>query len=65
MKLVGHTTIGMTEYYNKQVIDESLAGSTGVDGSGEIAYIRGCFTDGGCQGSSIAIGLDTYKVLEM
>jgi integrase len=31
MKLVGHTTIGMTEYYNKRVIDESLAGITGAD----------------------------------
>jgi integrase len=31
MKLVGHTTIGMTEYYNKRVIDESLAGLTGAD----------------------------------
>jgi integrase len=26
MKLVGHTTVGMTEYYNKHIIDESLAG---------------------------------------
>jgi integrase len=31
MKLVGHTTIGMTEYYNKRIIDESLAGLTGAD----------------------------------
>jgi integrase len=31
MKLVGHTTIGMTEYYNKRVIDESLSGLTGAD----------------------------------
>jgi integrase len=31
MKLVGHTTVGMTEYYNKRVIDESLAGLTGAD----------------------------------
>jgi integrase len=31
MKLVGHTTIGMTEYYNKRVIDESLADITGAD----------------------------------
>jgi integrase len=31
MKLVGHTTIGMTEYYNKRVIDESLAGLAGAD----------------------------------
>jgi hypothetical protein len=31
MKLVGHTTIGMTEYYNKRLIDESLAGLAGAD----------------------------------
>jgi integrase len=31
MKLVGHTTIGMTEYYNKRIIDESLAGLAGAD----------------------------------
>jgi hypothetical protein len=31
MKLVGHTTIGMTEYYNKRVIDESLSGLAGAD----------------------------------
>jgi integrase len=31
MKLVGHTTIGMTEYYNKRVIDESLADISGAD----------------------------------
>jgi integrase len=31
MKLVGHTTIGMTEYYNKRVLDESLAGLMGAD----------------------------------
>jgi integrase len=31
MKLVGHTTIGMTEYYNKRIIDESLAGLPGAD----------------------------------
>jgi hypothetical protein len=31
MKLVGHTTVGMTEYYNKRIIDESLAGLTGAD----------------------------------
>jgi integrase len=31
MKLVGHTTAGMTEYYNKRIIDESLAGLTGAD----------------------------------
>jgi integrase len=31
MKLVGHTTIGMTKYYNKHVIDESLSGLTGAD----------------------------------
>jgi integrase len=31
MKLVGHTTVGQTEYYNKRVIDESLAGLIGAD----------------------------------
>jgi hypothetical protein len=31
MKLVGHTTVGMTEYYNKRVIDESLADISGAD----------------------------------
>jgi hypothetical protein len=31
MKLVGHTTIGMTEYYNKRVIDQSLADISGAD----------------------------------
>jgi integrase len=31
MKLVGHTTVGMTEYYNKRIIDESLSGLTGAD----------------------------------
>jgi integrase len=31
MKLVGHTTVGMTEYYNKRIIDESLAGLTRAD----------------------------------
>jgi integrase len=31
MKLVGHTTIGMTEYYNKRVIDETLSGLAGAD----------------------------------
>jgi hypothetical protein len=31
MKLVGHTTAGMTEYYNKRVLDESLAGLIGAD----------------------------------
>jgi integrase len=31
MKLVGHTTIGMTEYYNKRIIDESLSGLAGAD----------------------------------
>jgi integrase len=31
MKLVGHTTIGMTEYYNKRVIDESLSSLAGAD----------------------------------
>jgi hypothetical protein len=31
MKLVGHTTIGMTEYYNKRIIDESPAGLSGAD----------------------------------
>jgi integrase len=31
MKLVGHTTIGMTEYYNKRIIDESLSGLEGAD----------------------------------
>jgi integrase len=31
MKLVGHTTVGMTEYYNKRLIDESLAGLPGAD----------------------------------
>jgi integrase len=30
MKLVGHTTIGMTEYYNKRVIDEPLSGLAGA-----------------------------------
>jgi integrase len=31
MKLVGHTTIGMTEYYNKRIIDETLSGLAGAD----------------------------------
>jgi integrase len=31
MKLVGHTTVGMTEYYNKRIIDESLSGLAGAD----------------------------------
>jgi integrase len=31
MKLVCHTTIGMTEYYNKRLIDETLSGLTGAD----------------------------------
>jgi integrase len=31
MKLAGHTTIGMTGYYNKRLIDESLAGLDGAD----------------------------------
>jgi integrase len=31
MKLVGHTTIGMTEYYNKRLIDETLSGLAGAD----------------------------------
>jgi integrase len=31
MKLVGHTTAGMTEYYNERIIDESLSGLTGAD----------------------------------
>jgi integrase len=31
MKLVGHTTVGMTEYYNKRVIDETLSGLAGAD----------------------------------
>jgi hypothetical protein len=31
MKLVGHTTVGITEYYNKRIIDESLSGLTGAD----------------------------------
>jgi integrase len=31
MKLVGHTTIGMTEYYNKRIIDESLSTLAGAD----------------------------------
>jgi integrase len=31
MKLVGHTTVGMTEYYNKRLIDESLSGLAGAD----------------------------------
>jgi hypothetical protein len=35
MKLVGHTTIGMTDYYNKRIIDESLAGLSGADAAVE------------------------------
>jgi integrase len=31
MKLVGHTTVGMTEYYNKRLIDETLSGLAGAD----------------------------------
>jgi integrase len=30
MKLVGHTVIGMTEFYNRRGIDESLAGLAGT-----------------------------------
>jgi hypothetical protein len=36
MKLVGYTTIGVTEYYNKQIIDESRTWFTGSrQGSGK------------------------------
>jgi integrase len=31
MKLAGHTTVGMTEYYNKKVIDTSLKQLIGAD----------------------------------
>jgi integrase len=31
MKLAGHTTVGMTEYYNKKVIDASLKQLIGAD----------------------------------
>jgi integrase len=31
MKLAGHTSVGMTEYYNKKVIDISLKQLIGAD----------------------------------
>jgi integrase len=31
MKLVGHTSINMTEYYNKKVLDQTLKNLTGAD----------------------------------
>jgi calcineurin-like phosphoesterase family protein/integrase len=40
MKLVGHTTTGMTEYYNKRVLDESLAGLTGADTAVAKLFVR-------------------------
>jgi integrase len=31
MKLAGHVTVGMTEYYNKRIIDKSMSGLAGAD----------------------------------